>query len=254
MADRVLGGSSPAVSRATLEATVGKASQFLFTLPRAPTALNALRKVGYSYKVHKRGWELLNAATQPDLSEAAANPELDDALTTLDDWDERGIAITRAALTQFPEIRDVVLAGIQPIAGPAAALNVETILGRLASLEDSARTRAALARLAESGLDAATRKELGRLVKIAKGSKAFDDALPPEGREDTALLALRDWYYEWSEIARQVVTRREHLIRLGLAERRANETPREPEEDNDIVVEDPTPFLIETPATPDKPQ
>lgn len=253
-------GFSPEVSRATLEATVGKASQFLFAVGRGPTILNALRKVGYTQKLHQEGWALVNAASRKDIDESATDRRVDDALQILDDWDESGIAITRAALTQFPEIRDRVLQGIQPIAGPGAALNVEAILARLEDEKDTARGKAALKRLAESGIDAAAREELGRLVAIAKGSKSFDKAIATEEEDDRALLALRDWYYEWSEIARQVVKRREHLIRLGLAERRAGEPkdgePKEETRDEarPIVVEDPTPFVIEPdPASPVRP-
>lgn len=253
-------GFSPEVSRATLEATVGKASQFLFAVGRGPTILNALRKVGYTQKLHQEGWALVNAASRKDIDESATDRRVDDALQLLDDWDESGIAITRAALTQFPEIRDRVLQGLQPIAGPGAALNVEAILSRLEDEKDSARGKAALKRLAESGIDAAAREELGRLVAIAKGSKSFESAIATEEEDDRALLALRDWYYEWSEIARQVVKRREHLIRLGLAERRAGEPkdgePKEETRDEarPIVVEDPTPFVIEPdPASPVRP-
>jgi len=36
------------------------------------------------------------------------------------------------------------------------------------------------------------------------------------------VAALRAWYEEWSEIARATVTRRDYLIRLGLAKRKSN--------------------------------
>ncbi len=32
--------------------------------------------------------------------------------------------------------------------------------------------------------------------------------------------SLRAWYEDWSETARAVITRRDHLIRLGLAKRK----------------------------------
>ena len=35
-----------------------------------------------------------------------------------------------------------------------------------------------------------------------------------------ALLKLHAWYREWSETARSVITRRDYLIRLGLAKRK----------------------------------
>jgi hypothetical protein len=38
---------------------------------------------------------------------------------------------------------------------------------------------------------------------------------------EAALVELRAWYDEWSEIARLIIKRRDLLIRLGLAERRS---------------------------------
>lgn len=37
-----------------------------------------------------------------------------------------------------------------------------------------------------------------------------------------ALVALRHWFEEWSEIARVALTRRNHLISVGLAKRKAS--------------------------------
>lgn len=38
------------------------------------------------------------------------------------------------------------------------------------------------------------------------------------------LVALREWFEEWSEIARACVSRRDYLIRMGLASRRIRST------------------------------
>lgn len=38
------------------------------------------------------------------------------------------------------------------------------------------------------------------------------------------LVALREWFEEWSEIARACVSRRDSLIRMGLARRRSRST------------------------------
>jgi hypothetical protein len=42
------------------------------------------------------------------------------------------------------------------------------------------------------------------------------------------LQALRAWYDDWSETARTVLTRRDHLIRVGLAHRKPRATPAPP--------------------------
>jgi hypothetical protein len=248
MADLVLGGNSPAVSRATLEATVGRASQFLFALTRTPPALNNMRLVGYTKAEHDRGFVLVNALKK-EIDETLTDRKVDDAIQELDAWDEKGVGLVRPALTAFPDVRDAVLEGITPVAGIGAVLNVEKILTRLTAAEGTERGRAALARLTRSGLGAEKRAELAALVATAKGSAAFDAAIVTDEAYERDLLALRDWYYEWSEIARQVVNRREHLIRMGLAERRSTTTDEMPIPD-DLVIEDPTPFITDPGTDP----
>ena len=45
-----------------------------------------------------------------------------------------------------------------------------------------------------------------------------------------ALLELHGWYQEWAETARAEITRRDYLIRLGLAQRRTK-TPKPPNDE-----------------------
>ena len=249
MADQVLGGNSPAVSRVTLEATVGRATQFLFALARTPAALNRMRKVGYTKATHEQGFALVNALAKKELDDAITNREVDDALQTIDDWDEKGVVLIRASLTAYPEVRDMVLEGITPVTGPGSVLNAEKILTRLNAAEGTEQGRAALDRLSRGMFGAEQRAELAALVATAKGSAAFEAAVVTDDAYERNLLALRDWYYEWSEIARQVVTRREHLIRMGLAERRPG-VPEDGAPTDDLVIEDPTPFLVDPVTDP----
>ncbi len=44
-----------------------------------------------------------------------------------------------------------------------------------------------------------------------------------EAELEQALLKLRAWYAEWSEIARASIKRRDHLIALGLARRKSGD-------------------------------
>ena len=48
--------------------------------------------------------------------------------------------------------------------------------------------------------------------------------MEPDGRLE-ALRALRAWYIDWAETARVVLTRRDHLIRVGLATRKRSQPP-----------------------------
>jgi hypothetical protein len=245
MADHVAYVSgSPVVSRATLEATVGKASQFLYAVGRTPTVLNTLRKLGYTAAVHARGFDLVAAASRRGLEARAVDEEVDEALQILDAWDDKNIPRMDAALTQFPDIRKMILEGLKVGSSDESVRNVEAILERLSAAEESgARGKAAVARLAQVDIDTAERKRLTGLVSVARGAKAFTREVVEEDPAERALLELRDWYYEWSELARQTVTRREHLIRLGLAERRVGGG-------DDLDIEDPTPFLDPNAPTP----
>jgi hypothetical protein len=54
-------------------------------------------------------------------------------------------------------------------------------------------------------------------------------ALGPAPR-DQALRDLRAWYKDWAETARAVITRRDHLLLMGLGKRRSRgeEEPEAP--------------------------
>jgi len=178
------------------------------------------------------------------IDERGNDAAVEAAVAELDNWDEPNIRLIRAALTRHPEAQAHVLEGIQPVVGPEAVLNVARILERLDALETTAAGQAALATLSKRGLDAAERKRLAALVKTAKGTGKVAAPTSSDEEYEQALLQLRDWYTEWSEITRLIVKRRDHLIRLGLAERRtAGGT-------DELDVVDPTPFLDPNSPTP----
>jgi hypothetical protein len=236
------------ISLETLEQTPVRATQFLFGLVAEPRARGILQTKGYDAPEHKRGFTLLEAVASSRTEGRLTDIEVTGAIADLDNWDEPNIRLLRASLRRFPAVFQHVLDGIEPIAGPGAVLNVETILKRLDSLDGVADAPAALAVLAKRGLDETERKRLAALVKVAKAGGPVPDTKASDDAYERALLELRDWYYEWSELARQTVTRREHLIRLGLAERRVGGG-------DDLDIEDPTPFLDPNdPNDPNKPK
>lgn len=77
--------------------------------------------------------------------------------------------------------------------------------------------------MTKRGIGEAERARLRALVTTAttaartdvEASDAADEPAPND-----ALLKLHAWYGEWSEVARAVIKRRDHLIRLGLAKRK----------------------------------
>jgi hypothetical protein len=128
-----------------------------------------------------------------------------------------------------------------PRAGPRGAGKgrrsspFKNLLDRLDALEgspDRQATReadhAALATLERRGLGAAERTRLRGLVQKAQAAAAVDptDATADEAAKQNYLAdlaALRAWFLEWADTARVAVKRKDYLIRLGLAKRKAPE-------------------------------
>ena len=239
------------VTLETLEETPMRVTQFLLALATRPLARRLLERRGYDKREHQRGWRLLEKAGSYESDEAITDLEVRDAIAEADRWDEPGIRIIRAAFTRHPDARAAVLKGIEPVAGPAAVLNVAKLLERLNALEKTKEGQAALATLAERGIDAAERGRMAALVKIAKrGTQPQPVDESDESKQEAymqTLVELRDWYTEWAEVARINITRRDYLIALGLAERRSpggggGGGGGGGADDGDVVV-DPAPFL-----------
>ena len=248
--------TSAGVTLETLEQTPGRALTFLIAVGVVPEVRTILRLKGYDATEHRRGWALLEHVGNREIEDSVSEQDVADAVASIDNWDEPNIRLIRAALTRHPDARAAVLAGITPVSGPAAVINVSKILTRLDALSTTEAGRAALATLAKRGLDEAERKRVAALVEIAKaGNVATEDAADDKALEaaaeaaakeaadhERALIELRNWFEEWAEIARLNIQRRDYLIRLGLAERRS------PSGDDEVV--DPSPF-IKDPTNPD---
>jgi hypothetical protein len=191
---------------------------------------------GYTDADHQEGWSLLHRVSglTQDAPKADVDVAVRDAINELDNWDEDGYRLVRAALTRrHPAQAEFVLNGLGPATGAAAVLSVKNLLDRLDALESSSdrqptreADRAALATLEARGLGAAERKRLRGLVQQAETVSPVNPADPAadeaaEKKYLADLAALRAWSIEWAEIARLVVKRKDYLIRLGLARRKA---------------------------------
>lgn len=212
-------------SRSTLERAYDRAPRFLRAIGRYPEISAALAEVGYTAADHDEGWNLLHrvAGYRRDEPVVLAKSPGADAMAELDAWDEKGFVLARAALERrHPAQADFVFEGLEASTGAEAVLGVRTFLERLTALaEDPARAEtrdadaAALATLAERGIDAAERARLAELVRVA--SSAAPAVLPDDDDADVALVELYAWYREWSRTARVVIKSRRMLIYLGLA-------------------------------------
>ena len=126
--------------------------------------------------------------------------------------------------------------------GTEAVLNVVTFLERRHALDKSAdrkTTRAAdheaLAVIEQTGTTRQTLDELKAFVDTvqsvapAETASAAPDADADADAERLATLRkIYAWITAWGEVARTAVTRRDQLIRLGLAKRRAAKAKRAP--------------------------
>ncbi len=238
--------SDSGLSARTLEDTPGRAVTFLRGVGTTPAIRIGMRARGYSAADHSEGWRLVQAAsgfTGDDEQEVRTDRVVTEAIAALNANDEDLFRIIRSASRKHPAAVAFIVAGLAPVDGPEAALGVETLLERLNALQSGAERKAtrkddakALATLAERGLHKTERARLAALVATAKTLR--DDRTPDDDAEAAATAAyigaldeLRGWFEEWTQVARAAIKRRDHLIRLGLAERRPptkNEEPSDP--------------------------
>ena len=223
-----------ALARETLESTPQRVVQFLRAVGASAALRALLSRHGFGRAQVDEAWDLLERACGrhggfPD----EVDEEAQSALIELDHWDERGFRLIEATLRhRFPDQANFVLTGLAPSEGVGAVIGVAALLERLEQLEsDPAReaTRRdderALLALERRGITRRERDRLAALVQIAERARGQEPSNREElvrfGDEDLARLkALRAWYEEWSDLARAVVLREDHLVRLGLAQQR----------------------------------
>jgi hypothetical protein len=229
-------GHSKTYQQQQLEGTKERALPFLRAIATNQTIRYALLGAGYSDAEQAEGWKLLLAATgysQPKAT-ADADAAARQAITELDDWDEAGFRRIHAALERHhPEQDAFVFAGLEPSRGSAAVLGVSKLLDRLDQLEKGTEAeRAAVATLTKRGITPEVRAHLRSLLVLAQPVGPINAPPAPDTSSEAqqrTLETLSAWYKDWSETARAVIRRRDHLILLGLAKRksRKEETSRD---------------------------
>ena len=233
-----------------LDETPSRVLVFLRALGTAKAIRAQLAAHGYSTDDHAEGWKLLFEASGypvvPDEPIHRGNP-VRDAIGELGAWDRRGFRLARAALKRLhPKQEAFVFDKLETCRGAKAVLGIATFLDRLDALEksvDRSSTRhsdhAALETLARRGVTKEERERLRRLIGVAQSSPEISFAdleehsatATAKEQRDHQLGNLRVWYEDWSATARATVTRRDYLIRLGLAKRRRRQKGR-------LVVDD----------------
>jgi hypothetical protein len=232
----------PEVSRKTLESTVERALALLRGIASEKKIREQMNKHGYSDAHQQEGWRRLSIAAgfyQPLGAQDDNDVNVRNAIAEIDAADEQIFRIASASLSRrFPAHADILLGGISAARGAASVLNLEILLDRIDKLEQATgedaatvQGKAAVALLAERGLSASERARLRGLINVAKRSNPVDGSPTAAEESDEQyvanLQALREWYEEWSEIARALFSRRDYLIRLGMASSRRSSGPEE---------------------------
>lgn len=232
------------ISTRVLEETPSRVVPFLRAIATRFEIRAAMMAAGYTDGEHATAWRLVLLASG---YVSAAPPQSDDqraraAIAEIDAWDEPGFRRVRAALGRLhPEQNEFVFRGISAARGANALVSVGMLLDRLDLLEnDPSRAatreadRAALSTLEARGIGKAERARLRELLDTVLSVKqpVLPEAAPSAEEREAALRELRAWYIDWSETARAVIHRRDHLILMGLAHRRSSEPDVDGEEDD----------------------
>jgi hypothetical protein len=239
-------------SQDTLDRTPGRALTFLLAVGRTPAIRGALQGRGYSDDEHAGGWAKL-LAVDPSMAKSApgvtsADPAVSEAFAKVDKWDNENLPIADVALAaRAPEAHAILFAdGLAPADGAESVRVVTTFLDRVDEIEahaaekpgkkgakadatdslslTAAQAKAAIELLHARGITAEVRKTVrGWLTTLQKGAEVRPVATSRETAESrrAATLALYHWLNEWSLIARKVISRRDHLVSLGLATRKS---------------------------------
>lgn len=218
-----------------LEETPARATKLLTGMARNSVVRTLMAQGGMKDSDASEGRSLLMAclgasevSPQTDTDDARARRE---AVAELDAWDEPNFARYQAALRRHHRAAgEHVFRGLTAATGAAAVQSVATFLTRVDQVTSgavegisAADGKKIAAFLSGRGLNDGERKRLAKLVHLALGPGEMLPEADPSSTEArrAKLVALREWYNDWVSVARAEVKRRDHLLLLGLAQRKA---------------------------------
>lgn len=219
-----------------------RALDFLSGVSRNAQIREVLASYGYTDDVHQEGWSLLGntgGQSRPAQGPAAASVDVADAVAQLAAWNTRTFALADCGLRHtFPAQHAFLFEGeLSAQSGNGAVLAASTFLQRLDALADDPEREAtrdddhaALARLDARSVTPAERARGAMLVAtIQAGASKPEPTAPPRAAADhrAAKLAVYKWVDEWSSVARIAISRRDLLIRIGLASPRPRKVTKE---------------------------
>jgi hypothetical protein len=232
------------IQERTTERDIEKGTRFLRTLSHAPHIFALLsERAGYTEADHNQGWQtlliLLGSKATVERKEPAAAAELPglSALAALSDYDGSAFRRTRSALeNRYADQTEYLLGGLTPSEGALAVGTVSTFLDRWVALREGTdasregkrvedREAAQLLvsrRIVDDEIEATLREHIRNVQVAPPVVSTVEPKATPEYQQ-----AVRDfhvWLRDWRAQAREVIERRDYLIRLGLAARRQGES------------------------------
>lgn len=202
--------------------------RFLRGIGTSPEIRGILSQKGYTHAVHDEGWRLLLRASGHPLRPGSSRylRRWPAQLRELGLQLRLGVRVLRAALgRQHPDLCRELLAGVST-RGSDVLFGARTLIERFERLEqdDSTDARAALQLLEERGFGAEQRGRMQAILADLDRPPSSAPPLPldPDSEQralEASLSALQQWFEAWSEVARQTISQRTELTRLGLTER-----------------------------------
>lgn len=214
----------------SIQRDLTRAATFLGGLSRSPAIWRIVaEKAGYTQEIHNQGWATylrVMGYIPPGQAPSETPTPQSAAIAELDSWDGPAFTRAKAALSvAYPAVSEKLFRGLEATEGPAAVASVSTFLERVRALRDGTPDERAAATLlvARKILDPASEKQLTEWLDRAKQGAppaAPVASLESDPEYQAAARALHNFLTDWRTQARAVLTRRDYLIRLGLAERR----------------------------------
>ncbi len=241
------------LKQAIIDRDIERGTRFLRALSTVSAIRRILVQAGYTTPVHQEGWGMLltllgYTPAGADMPPPDANPP-EKAIAELDMWDGPNFTRARAALEHLhPDQARYIFAGLAPTTGAAAVATVKTFLDRVQALRDGTDNGRAGSRdddtaaveslekrgIVNADIETHLRKQIETAMQLAPAPVDADRV--DEVAYMSTAVAFHAWLTDWRATARAVMTRRDYLIRLGLAQRRRGKVAIEADDVDDESV------------------
>lgn len=192
----------------------------------APEVRSALASHGFSKKELDLGWSLLRRVGRARRPLSPPERSREVVLGPIDAWENRWFVVAAAALSKnHPKAQAWLFRNLTRQRGVEVIVSVMVFTERLRKLESGVKelgdeAKRARELLVRRGLTEEVLAEGERLLKAAQQLPS-DAPLPPPPTQnvDEAEAEMWNWYLEWSQIARAVITEPRLMNHLGLGKR-----------------------------------